>query len=172
MVVLSAMCGCAATPLSHDSVALDARMVSWTRGADAQPFLDQHGVCHAFSHDHQGALRTLGTQVKACFEGTLPTVAVTAPSTNAVKVTWQQVPASRIDELFAETPDNRLLNAAGRRKASVFAVNGFYEVHGDTCYVVVADREDRVSTLGHEFKHCVDGDFHDERGVWRQHRAG
>jgi hypothetical protein len=84
----------------------------------------------------------------------------------------QEVTAARIDELFAERTGQSVLHAAGRRKASVFAVRGFYVYRGDTCHVVVADHNDFLSTVGHEFKHCLDGEYHDERGLWRHQRAG
>jgi hypothetical protein len=173
LIIVLGLQGCAAAPRAREAAGtLDVERIMWTRGSEASAFRDQFGVCHVFSEDRQAALRTVGTQVKACFERSLPLVAVDAPAERIVKMTWQRVPASRIDELFAQTADTGFLHAARRRKAALFSVNGFYEYHGDTCYVVVADHQEYLLTLGHEFKHCVDGDFHDDRGVWRQQRAG
>ena len=172
LLVLAVLHGCAAAPRATEAVASDVREIKWTKGIDAEPFRDEHGVCHTFSHDHRGALSTLGAQVKACFERTLPIVAVGSSAVRGVKVTWQKVAGSRIDELFAASAQPAVFNAARRTRPAMFAVRGFYEYRGDTCNVVVSDHDDHASTLGHEFKHCVDGEFHDERGVWRQYRAG
>lgn len=172
-IVLALLQGCAGVPSASERAAAPVvRAIAWTRGVDAEPFRDQHGVCHTFAHDRESAFRTLGAQVQACFDGRLPVVAVTAPAAGAVRMTWRKVPASHIDELFSQSADASFLNAAGRRRAAVFSVNGFYEYNGDTCYVTVADRDGYAATLGHEFKHCVDGEFHDERGAWRARRSG
>ena len=168
--VLLAAQGCATTaPAVHTEG--ETQRVVWTRGIELPPFRDQNGICHTFSRDNESAMHTLGQQVKACFEGTLPVVPTKASVTNPVKVTWQKVPAARIDELFNADAAKSVLHAAGRRKAaSVFSVHGFYSYRGDTCQVVVSDHLEHVRTLGHEFKHCIDGEFHDERGIWK-HRA-
>lgn len=172
LLVLAALGGCSVAPRAPDSAAPDVREIKWTKGIDAAPFRDQHGVCHTFSQDHQGALSMLGEQLKACFERTLPTVAVPSPAGRGVKVSRQTVSGAHIDELFAASIPPTFLNAARRTRPAIFAVRGFYEHRGDTCHVVVADHADNASTFGHEFKHCVDGEFHDERGRWRQQQAG
>jgi hypothetical protein len=171
-LVLVAAQGCASAP--HGVAAAGGMQhITWTRGLESEAFQDQHGVCHTFSRDSELAMRGLGSQVQACFERSLPVVTTNAPAPRGVKVAWEKVPAGEIDALFAETAQPSVLHAAGRTKASaMFAVRGFYVQRGDTCHVLVSDHADYLSTLGHEFKHCVDGDFHDARGVWRSARAG
>jgi hypothetical protein len=167
--VLLAAQGCAATP---PAVPADggAQRIVWTRGIELPAFRDQDGTCHTFSRDSESAMHTLGRQVKACFEGSLPVVPTKASVIGQVKVAWQKVPAARIDELFNAEAAQSALHAAGRRRtASVFSVRGFYTYRGDTCHVVVSDHVESIRTLGHEFKHCVDGDYHDERGIWKSH---
>ena len=168
LLVLIAAQGCATAP---SAVHADAQVesITWTRGVDLPAFRDQVGTCHTFSRDSEAAMRDLGVQVKACFEGTLPVVPTRAAGAQRVKVVWQKVTSARIDDMFNAEAAQSVLHAAGRRKAaSVFSVHGFYVYRGDTCHVVVADHLEHARTLGHEFKHCVDGEFHDERGVWRQ----
>lgn len=169
--VLLAAQGCATTPPAVRADA-EAQRITWTRGIELPAFRDQNGICHTFSRDNETAMHTLGQQVKACFEGALPVVPTRASVSGDVKVAWQKVSAERIDDLFSAQAAQSVLHAAGRRKtASVFSVHGFYAYRGDTCHVVVSDHAEHVRTLGHEFKHCLDGEFHDERGLWRS-RAG
>jgi hypothetical protein len=175
LFIALALQGCAGTPHAPEAGhAHDVRTIAWTRGVESAPYLDASGVCHTFSRDDAPALHALGAQVQACFDGSLPLAAggdARAPA--AVRVVREIVRPEDIDALFSRTADRSVLHAAGRRRhAALFSVRGFYEYRGDTCRIVVAARADIASTVGHEFKHCVDGEFHDERGVWRRGRAG
>ena len=168
LLVLIAAQGCATAPSAVGSGS-EMQSITWTRGSELAAFRDPNGTCHTFSRDSEAAMHALGAQVKACFEGTLPVMPGNAAGGQRVKVVWQKVPSARIDDLFAADAARSALQAASRRKtASMFGVHGFYVYRGDTCHVVVSDHLEHVRTLGHEFKHCVDGEFHDERGVWRQ----
>ena len=170
LLVLLGAQGCATTTAVRDDA--EVQRITWTRGVELPAFRDQNGICHTFSRDNETAMHTLGQQVKACFDGTLPVVPTKASVPAPVRVAWQKVPTAQIDDLFAAQAAQSVLHAAGRRKAaSVFAVHGFYVYRGDTCHVVVSEHAEHVRTLGHEFKHCIDGEFHDERGLWK-HRAG
>ena len=171
LLVIVAAQGCATAPADVPP-ASGAQQVTWTRGLDRTAFVDERGVCHTFSRDAQDGMRALGSQVQACFEGSLPVAAALQTSARRVKIAFQKTSAARIDDLFAEHAAQSMLQAAGRRKAAVFAVRGFYAYRGDTCHVVVSDHADYLTTLGHEFKHCLDGEYHDERGVWRRASAG
>ena len=116
-------------------------------------------------------MRALGAQVKACFEGSLPQMLAEKPDAKSVKVVWNKIPRDRIDALYIETQvQSAFLATSGRRKvaAPLLAVRGFFTYVADTCHVVVPDQSDYTGTLGHEFKHCVDGLFHNEHGEWLQ----
>jgi hypothetical protein len=172
LLLILAVQGCATLPHGV-APAGEARQITWTRGVESAPFEDQNGVCHTFSRDTPAALQALGSQVKACFERALPVMATASARERGVKVMWQRVAVARIDALFAESASQSVLHAAGGRKAATpFAVRGFYVQRDDACVVVVSDHAGYLVTLGHEFKHCIDGEYHDERGVWRQYRAG
>ena len=70
-----------------------------------------------------------------------------------------------------ETPSadcDRLLGRRGMRFGTPSA--GCYTLQRDgTCLVITERirREQDLGTIGHEVKHCRDGDFHDDEGRWR-----
>jgi len=71
--------------------------------------------------------------------------------------------------VFAEATGQGTINGKGGGWGSahrLMSVRGFFKYHGNTCHVVVPDEPGYVGTLGHEFKHCVDGYFHDNSSEW------
>jgi hypothetical protein len=122
-----------------------------------------------FSRDTKAALNGLGEQVKACFDGSLPHALTDKAEAKSVKVAWNKAPRDRLNDLYAQTMlHSAIIATSARRKspAPQSAVRGFYTQVADTCHVTVPDQPGYEGTLGHEFKHCVDGLFHDEHGVW------
>ena len=159
--------GCGTLPAANALDSANVRKITWTRDFEGAAFRDQFGVCHTFSRDNEAALRALGSQVEACFEGSLPEVVVNAPALRSTRVLWTKAPAARVNDLYAEQAAQSVAALGARRKPAIlFAVRGFYTFDSDTCHVIVSDHPDYARTLGHEFKHCVDGHFHDERGRW------
>jgi len=43
-------------------------------------------------------------------------------------------------------------------------VRGCYKVINDVCIIVAVDSEQQLYAVGHEFKHCVDGLWHNNDG--------
>ena len=165
MLVL-ALCGCAGAPGMYVDESI--RQIAWTRTRDAVPFRDGRGVCHVFSADTPEAMEDLGAQVKACFDRTLPASLAPVQEARSIKVAWQLVSVALIDALFAlETAQGTPQAMASAKTAPMFSVRGFYSTDRNVCRIIVSDRPDYLRTVGHEFKHCADGRFHDERGVWR-----
>ena len=164
--------GCSAVPHAAEPESRDVQKIAWTKGHDAAAFRDQHGVCHMFSRDTKAALAGLGEQVKACFEGSLPQVRVDKPEAKSVKVAWNKMPGDRINHAYAQTmAESALIMATSARRRSAApqaSVRGFFTHIAGVCHVVVPDQPGYAGTLGHEFKHCVDGLFHDEQGRWLQ----
>lgn len=144
----------------------DVRVIAWTRGVEAPAFRDPGGVCRVFTHDTPEAMRALGAQVKACFDGTLPENDARAAA-SAVLVAWHRPSVMRVNELFVQTAAQTLQASASGAGPLLRMVSGFYLQRGGRCHVVVSDRREYLPTLGHEFKHCIDGDFHDAQGRWR-----
>lgn len=147
----------------------DVHKIAWTKGAEGKAFRDEHGICHTFSRDTKASLQDLGEQVKACFNGSLPEKLVKAPPVKSVKTAWNKVPRAQMATIYAQATNQGTIKGKGggwMRTDRLFAIRGFFMYHADTCHVVVPDQPDYVSTLGHEFKHCVDGYFHDNQGEW------
>jgi hypothetical protein len=161
--------GCSTLPPALEANAGDVQKITWTKGSEADAFRDQLGVCHTFARDTKAALRGLGEQLKACFNGTLPEKLVHATEAKTVKVVWNKVPRAQMAGVYAEaTGQGSIKGKGGGWKSAdrLFAVRGFFINQGDQCHVVVADQPEYTSTLGHEFKHCTDGYFHDNLGEW------
>ena len=161
--------GCSTLPRALEANAGDVQKIIWTKAAEASAFRDQNGVCHTFARDSKAALHDLGQQVKACFNGTLPEKLVTATEAKSVKVVWNKVPRAQMAGVYAEaTGQGSIKGKGGGWKSAhrLFAVRGFFIYNADTCHVVVSDQPEYIGTLGHEFKHCVDGYFHDNMGEW------
>jgi hypothetical protein len=163
---------CTTLPPSMEVGAGGIQKITWSKGAETEAFRDPSGVCHTFARDTRAALQTLGNQVKACFEGALPEKAATSIPGKAVNVAWNRVPRERVAGVFAQaTGQGTVAGRGGRWRSAdrLFAIRGFFIYDADTCHVVVPDQPDYVGTLGHEFKHCVDGFFHDGHGDWLAH---
>lgn len=161
--------GCTTLPRALEAGSGDVQKIVWTKSADAPAFRDQNGVCHTFARDSKAALTTLGDQVRACFDGTLPAKTVTQYDAKSVKVVWNKVPRAQMAGVYAEaTGQGSIKGKGGGWKSAdrLFAVRGFFIYNADTCHVVVADSAEYTGTLGHEFKHCVDGYFHNNMGEW------
>lgn len=161
--------GCSTLPRALEAGSGNVQKIAWTKGADASAFRDQNGVCHTFARDAKVALKDLGDQVRACFDGTLPEKVVSAPSVKPVKVVWNKVPRAQMAGVYAEaTGQGSIKGKGGGWKSAdrLFAVRGFFMYVADTCHVVVDDKAEYTGTLGHEFKHCVDGYFHNHMGEW------
>jgi hypothetical protein len=163
--------GCSTLPhaLEAGAGAGNVQKIVWTKAADASAFRDQNGVCHTFARDNKTALKDLGDQVRACFDGTLPQKPVTVSDAKSVKVVWNKVPRAQMAGVYAEaTGQGSIKGKGGGWKSAdrLFAVRGFFVYNADTCHVVVADQPEYTGTLGHEFKHCIDGYFHNNKGEW------
>ena len=149
--------------------ASDVQQITWTKGSEVAAFRDQNGVCHTYSKDTRAGLPKLGEQVKACFSGSLPQKSVVATGAKSVSVAWNKVPRAEMAGVYSEVTGQGTIKGkrAGWRSADrLFAVRGFFKYHDNTCHVVVPDQPDYIGTLGHEFKHCIDGYFHDNAGEW------
>jgi hypothetical protein len=172
-VLINCMQGCSTLPQSMHANENDTQRIVWAKGSDAQAFRDQHGVCHMFARDTKAAFQVLGEQVKACFNGSLPEKSESMPlPARSVKVAWNKVSRAQMPGVYADATGQGTVKGKGggwRSADRLFAVRGFFMQAGDTCHVVVPDQADYVSTLGHEFKHCVDGYFHDNLGQWHEH---
>jgi hypothetical protein len=152
----------------------DVKKIAWTKGSDAKAFRDEHGVCHMFSHDTRASLHELGEQVKACFNGSLQQKLLDRPQVKSVTTAWNRVPRAQMAGVYAQaTGQGKIKGKGGGWKSAdrLFAVRGFFMYRADTCHVVVPDQPDYISTLGHEFKHCVDGYFHDHHGEWHRNES-
>jgi hypothetical protein len=161
--------GCTTIPRALEADAGNVQRIVWTKSTDASAFRDQNGVCHTFARDTKIALQRLGDQVRACFDRTLPQKPVSASDEKSVKVVWNKVPRAQMAGVYAEATGRGAFKGKGggwKSADRLFAVRGFFIYNGDTCHVVVADQAEYTGTLGHEFKHCVDGYFHDNVGEW------
>jgi hypothetical protein len=171
-VLFTALLACAQTCVASPPApsGADIQRIAWNRNTAGVAFRDEHGVCHAFARDTRAGLRALGDQVKACFERSLPERRVEKPEASSVKVVWNRASPDRVNDLYAQSAErkNALHMTSARRRIAtpLMSVRGFFTQAGDTCQVVVPDLPDYVGTLGHEFKHCVDGLFHDQHGEW------
>jgi hypothetical protein len=168
-VLVACSAGCSTLPQSMSVNQGEVKKIAWTKGTEAEAFRDQNGVCHTFSRDLKASLQALGNQVKACFSGALPEKLTNATQVKSVNVVWNKVPRANVAGVYAEATGLGTVKGKGGGWTSadrLFAVRGFFMYDGSTCHVVVPDQSDYVSTLGHEFKHCVDGYFHDNQGGW------
>lgn len=175
-VFLVAAPGCATLPEPAPSGASPGeRTIAWIKEAPGAPFRDQHDVCHVYARDDRTALNALGAQIKACFERTLPRRQVEPTEVKSVRVAWKKLPPERVREAYTATVERAgallATNAMRGTKPPLVTVRGFYTHVGAVCHVVVPDRAGYAGTLGHEFKHCLDGDFHDHYGNWLAPRA-
>ena len=167
--VIACASGCSSLPKSMEVSDSGVQKITWTKGSEATAFRDQNGVCHTYSIDVKATLEKLGEQVKACFNGSLPMKPAAITGVSSVNVAWNKVPRARIAGVYAEATGQGTIKGKGGGWGSahkLFYVRGFFQYHGNTCHVVVPDGDDYVETLGHEFKHCIDGYFHDNGGEW------
>lgn len=164
-IVAALLTGCAAAPMTAGETT-QAQRVVWTKVErnDVNPFRDTAGACHVFSKDTRDSMWALGEQLRACFNGTLPTRAASSSGV-AVSMTWHRVPLDNMPGAIAE-----IMGYGGRGRgwtsSNLFDITGFYKVVGGVCHVLVGPELKWTRVLGHEGLHCFVGKFHDAHETW------
>ena len=99
--LIACSAGCSTLPQSMAVNQSEVKKLTWTKGTDTDAFRDQNGICHTFSHDVKASLQALGTQVKACFNGSLPEKLTNAQA-KTFDVAWNKVPRAHVASVYAE----------------------------------------------------------------------
>lgn len=182
-MVLLALAGCAAldkTPWKQDTAAFETAKVRWLRMA-GQGFIDQDGVCNVQLVDSEKELRGFSSQLEKC-----RTDSVRGHVTEQMKAV--EVVTLRVFKVKTTSDvENYLIGQYGMRyyKAMIRQGNqsscqngigcwmeenrnhaaGFYFQEGGWCGIVIS--KGFLWGLGHEFKHCTDGDYHYASMRWK-----
>lgn len=143
LMLIAALATCAAA--HAETFEMD---VKWTRAWS--PIAEVHdGFCHLFYTDNrEDEMNIADSEVRQCSLKADQARASTDASTKRIR--------------FVMVESNM---AVGEEYSRVYNVKdvfegraaGFYRIEGDTCVVVASKRS---FALGHEIKHCFDGDFH------------
>ena len=81
-------------------------------------------------------------------------VATKSASDPQTIVVWHKYNSEQINAAASEFIGHNQ-NASGN-------LRGFYRMEKNVCHIYTSDTPEDLIVLGHEFKHCVDGKWHDD----------
>jgi hypothetical protein len=141
---------------ASDSITMDVR---WVRAPS--PFSEvRDGVCVLYMGDSESGLEVGASQLEQCRNGALALPA-TVPA-GAKRITFYKADAwDEFAAVFARMYGRPIYGDALRGYPG-----GFYHLEADgTCSVVYRAKAAPIA-VGHEIKHCFDGNFHDIDHKW------
>lgn len=74
---------------------------------------------------------------------------------NTVLVQWHKMEHAQVQQVCTEGLDD------GKR-----FIAACYKMIDKVCHIYAGDGQTKMAALGHELKHCFDGNFHDNDGNW------
>lgn len=161
LLALVFFAGCGSLPKWVNEGVNETVWISWHKNQEGVAFVSD-GACHVFSADSENGFYTLGPQIRACFDRTLPKGQPKSEGSKKIQVVWNRVSEKEIVRRHVE-----IYGLGGKNYArNLFYTTGFYFYAGGICHIVVPVDRSYEKTLGHEFKHCVDGRFHDRNHKW------